>query len=411
TSTSPTSLPAPSPRLDALPTYVFAWLDELKERARARGARLIDLGIGNPDKPTPAPIIARIAEAYQDPATHGYPPFRGTDRFREAVSRFMRARFGVEMDPAREVLATSGAKEAIAHFTMAYADETSISLVPDIYYPVHGRMSPLVGSRVHHLPLRAERGFLPDLSAVPAEVLREARVLFLNYPHNPTGAVATLAFYEEAVAFCQRHHLVLLSDLAYSELTYDGFVAPSVFQVPGAKEVAIETHSFSKSFNMAGSRLGWACGNPELIDSLYAVRTNLGYGTPAAIQEGGIHALEHAREFVPEIRARYQARRDAVVSGFRRLGWPIEQPPRATMFVWLPVPQGFTSPRWAEHLIETADVVVTPGHAFGPGGEGWFRTGLVADVEVFEEVFARMERAGIRYGAGVGSEWGQSRGS
>ena len=269
--------------------------------------------------------------------------------------------------------------------------------MPDIYYPVHGRITPLVGGRVHHLPLRADRGFLPDLATVPEDVLREARVLLLNYPHNPTGAVAPLSFYEEAVEFCRANQLVLLSDLAYSEITFDGFVAPSVLQVPGAKDVAIETHSFSKSFNMAGSRLGWACGNRELIDSLYAVRTNLGYGTPAAIQEGGVFALDHADELVPEIAARYQARRDAVIAGFRRLGWPISDPSHATMFVWLPVPAGFTSPAWTEHLIDTAGVVVTPGHAFGPGGEGWFRTGLVAEVEVLQEVFERMEKAGIAY--------------
>jgi LL-diaminopimelate aminotransferase len=390
-------LPAPSNRLDALPTYVFAWLDELKARARATGTALIDLGIGNPDRPTPPAVVEAIARGYQDPRTHGYPPFRGTERFRDAAAAFMRRRFGVDVDPATELLATSGAKEAIAHLTMAFADETSVSLVPDIYYPVHGRISPLVGSRVHHLPLRAERGFLPDLASVPAEALRDARLLLLNYPHNPTGAVAPLEFYEEAVAFATRHGLVLLSDLAYSELTFDGFVAPSIFQVAGAKEVAIETHSFSKSFNMAGSRLGWACGNPALIEALYAVRTNLGYGTPAAIQEGGAYALEHAAELVPPIAARYQERRDAVIAGFRRLGWPIDRPPRGTMFVWLPVPAGFTSPAWTEHLIDAAGVVVTPGHAFGPGGEGWFRTGLVADLGVFDEVFRRMEAAGIRF--------------
>ena len=390
-------LPPPSQRLEALPTYVFAWLDELKERAEARGAELIDLGIGNPDQPTPPAIIEAIVRAYREPETHGYPPFRGTDSFREAVTRFMQRRFGVDVDSEREVLATSGAKEAIAHLTMAYADEVGISLVPDIYYPVHGRMTPLVGGRVHHLPLRFENGFIPDLSAIPASVLRDARVLFINYPHNPTGTVATLDFYQEAVSFCHRHGLVLLSDLAYSELTFDGFVAPSVFQVPGAKDVAIEMHSFSKSFNMAGSRLGWACGNPDLIAALYAVRTNIGYGTPASIQEGGAFALDHAEELVPPIRARYEHRRNLVVEGFRALGWPIANPPRGTMFVWLPVPRGFSSPQWSEHLIDRADVVVTPGHAFGPGGEGYFRTSLVADDDVMSEVFSRLRRAGIRY--------------
>jgi len=392
-----TTIPAPSPRLEQLPTYVFAWLDELKERARARGARLIDLGIGNPDQPTPPAVVEAIGRAYADPATHGYPPFRGTQRFREAVARFMGRRFGVTLDPEREVLCTSGAKEAIAHFVLAYADESRVCLVPDIYYPVHGRMTPLVGGRVHHLPLRAERGFLPDLGAVPESSLRDARVLLLNYPHNPTGAVAPLEFYEDAVAFCQRHSLVLLSDLAYSELTYDGYVAPSVLQVPGAKEVAIETHSFSKSFNMAGSRLGWACGNPELIEALYAVRTNLGYGTPAAIQEGGAYALDHAEELTPPIARRYGERRNVVIEGFRSLGWPVAESPRATMFVWLPVPARFTAAAWTEHLIDAADVVVTPGHAFGPGGEGFFRTSLVAEPPVLREVFERLRGAGVRW--------------
>jgi LL-diaminopimelate aminotransferase len=390
-----TKLPAPTHRVGALPIYVFAWLDELKEAARARGARLIDLGIGNPDQPTPAPIVEAIQQAYADPKHHGYPPFRGTERFLGAVAAHMRRRFGVEIDPATEALCVSGAKESIAHFTMAFVDETVVSLVPDIYYPVHGRTTPLVGGRVHSLPLRAEHGFLPRLDEIPEEATRAAKILYLNYPHNPTGAVATLEFFEEAVAFCARHGLILLSDLAYSEITFDGYVAPSVLQVPGAKDLAVEMHSFSKSFNMAGSRLGWVSGNAELIDALYAVRTNLGYGTPASIQAGGAFALDHAAEFTRPIAARYQRRRDVVVEGFRRLGWQIE-PPRGSMFVWLPVPQGYTAAQWTEQLIDTCDVVVTPGHAFGPGGEGWFRFSLVAEEEVLREVFDRFERAGVK---------------
>lgn len=275
----------PSRRLTDLPTYVFAWLDELKAAARARGADLIDLGMGNPDQPTPAPIVDAIAAAYADPRTHGYPPFRGSDRFLNAVAGFMNRRFGVGVDPASEVVCLSGAKEGMAHTTMAFADETTISLVPDIYYPVHGRATGLVGSNAHFLPLRAENGFLPDLSAVPAGVIGKARLLVLNYPHNPTGAVAPLELFEEAVAFCRRHDILLISDLAYSELTYDGPPAPSALQVPGAKDVTLEFHSFSKTFNMAGSRIGFAVGGRDLIDALYAVRTNVGYGTPVPIQD------------------------------------------------------------------------------------------------------------------------------
>lgn len=388
--------PAPTRRLTNLPTYVFAWLDELKAAARARGARLIDLGMGNPDLPTPPSVVEAIADAYRDPATHRYPPFPGTDLFRGAVAAFMRDRFGVTVQAATQVLCVSGAKEAIAQVTMGYVDDRAAALVPDVYYPVHARAAGLVGGTVHPVPLRAENGFLPDLDSVPAEQLRGARILILNYPHNPTGAVATLDFWEEAVAFCRRHGIVLVSDLAYSELTFDGFRAPSVLEVPGAMDVAIEMHSFSKSFNMAGSRIGWAVGNREAIDVLHAVRSNTGYGTPAAIQAGAAHALAHHRTLVPPIVARYQERRDALVAGFRSLGWE-GTTPRATMFVWLPVPRGFTSQRWTEHLIDAAQVVVTPGNAFGPGGEGFFRVSLVAEPDVLRSAIERLRAAGVGY--------------
>ena len=294
----------PTRRLSDLPAYVFAWLDEIKTDARARGADLLDLGMGNPDQPTPTPIVDAIVAAYRNPEMHGYPPFRGTPRFREAAARFMRARFGVDIDPETEVLCLSGAKEGIAHLTMAFTDEATTTLVPDIYYPVHGRATSLAGGRVHLLPLSADRGFIPDLSKISRDALRSARILVLNYPHNPTGTVAPLELFEEAVALCKANGLILLSDLAYSELTFDGLRAPSALEVPGAKNVTVEFHSFSKSFNMAGSRIGFAVGGAHLIDALHAVRTNTGYGTPAAIQEGAAYALEHAHELAAPIRAR-----------------------------------------------------------------------------------------------------------
>ena len=396
--TEPVTACTPSKRLTSLPTYVFAWLDELKAAARARGAKLIDLGIGNPDRPTPKVITDAIAAAYADPRTHGYPPFRGIPRFLSAAADFMRARFGVAVDAEREVLCLSGAKEGIAQLTIGLVCETDVSIVPDIYYPVHARATGLTGGSVYALPLRRERGFLPDLRGIPDDVLRRARMLIVNYPHNPTGAVAPLEFFEEAVALCARHGIALVSDLAYSELTFDGFTAPSVFQVPGAKDVAIEFHSLSKSFNMAGSRIGFAVGGRDLIDVLYAVRTNMGYGTPAAIQEGAAVALANARELVPPVVACYRERRDVLIDGFRSLGWPAE-PPRATMFVWLPVPVGFTSQEWTRHLIDAAGVVVTPGNAFGPGGEGFFRVSLVAEPAVLRDAIDRVRKAGIRFGA------------
>lgn len=387
---------APTHRLSDLPTYVFAWLDELKAAARARGADLIDLGMGNPDQPTPAPIVEAINSAYRNTANHGYPPFRGTPRFREAAAKYMQSRFGVEVDPETEVLCLSGAKEGIAHLTMAFTDEATVTIVPDIYYPVHGRATGLVGGRVHFVPLNASSGFIPDLSTIPQSALRSAKLLILNYPHNPTGAVAPLELYEKAVALCHANNMTLLSDLAYVELTFDGARAPSALEVRGAKEVTVEFHSFSKSFNMAGSRVGFAVGGKHLIDALYTVRTNMGYGTPAAIQEGAAYALDHSRELIEPNRARYESRRNALIEGFRSLGWKAA-PPKGSMFVWLPVPRGYKSQQWTEHLIDKASVVVSPGNAFGPGGEGFFRVSLIADEDVLAGAIERLRAAGIRY--------------
>jgi LL-diaminopimelate aminotransferase len=386
----------PTHRLSDLPTYVFAWLDELKAAARARGAELIDLGMGNPDQPTPPAIIEAITTAWRNPATHGYPPFRGTPRFRNSVAAYMKRRFGVDVDPETEVLCLSGAKEGIAHLTMAFTDETTVTIVPDIYYPVHGRATGLVGGAVHFVPLRADDGFTPNLGDVPADVLRAAKLLVLNYPHNPTGAVAPRQLYEKAVALCREHGITLLSDLAYAELTYDGARASSALEVPGAKDVTVEFHSFSKSFNMAGSRIGFAVGGKHLIDALHAVRTNMGYGTPAAIQEGAAFALDHSAELIEPTRARYERRRNALIEGFRSLGWK-PTPSKGSMFVWLPVPAGIGSQQWTERLIDEANVVVTPGNAFGPGGEGFFRVSLIADEDVLAGAIERLKRAGIRF--------------
>lgn len=391
----------PSHRVTDLPTYVFAWLDELKADARARGADLIDLGMGNPDQPTPPDIVAAIGRAYADPRTHGYPPFRGTPAFREAVARFMKQRFGVDVDPEHEVLALSGAKEGIAHATIAYANNETVSLVPDIYYPVHGRATGLVGGTTYLMPLRPERGFLPDLHDIPREVLDNASLLVLNYPHNPTGAVAPLDLFEDAVTVCRGHGILLISDLAYSELTYDGAVAPSALQIPGAKDVALEFHSFSKTFNMAGSRIGFAVGGREVIDALHAVRTNVGYGTPAAIQAGAAYALDHVRELERPVVQRYRQRRDVLVEGFKSLGWPAS-PSRGTMFLWLPIPAGYGAQDWTRLLIDRAGVVVTPGNAFGPGGERFFRVSLIADPPILEEAIERLRRAGIGFGMSRG---------
>jgi LL-diaminopimelate aminotransferase len=386
----------PTRRLSELPTYVFAWLDELKAEARSGGKNLIDLGMGNPDQPTPPQIVDEIVAAYRDPSTHGYPPFRGTPRFREAAAGFMSRRFGVTCDPETEILCLSGAKEGIAQLTIAFTDETTTTLVPDIHYPVHARATGLAGGRTYLLPLSQANGFLPDLSAIPRDVLRSARLLVLNYPHNPTGTVAPLELFEQAVELCRANGVILLSDLAYSELVFDGGRARSALEVPGAKDVTVEFHSFSKSFNMAGSRIGFAVGGKPLIDALHAVRTNVGYGTPTAIQAGASFALDHAAELAEPIRRRYEQRRDVIVDGFRSLGWHVV-PPAATMFVWLAVPSRLTSQEWTRHLIDSAGVVVTPGIAFGRGGEGFFRVSLIGDPPRLREAIERLRTADIRY--------------
>lgn len=386
----------PTTPLLSLPSYVFAELERVKVAARARGLQFTDLGIGSPDAPTPSAVLDAMATAIRDATGHGYPPFRGTTRFLEAAARFMSARFGVSFDPTTHVLALSGSKEGLAQVMMAYCGPGDVALVPNIFYPVHTRAPLLNGAEVHYLPITAENGFLPNLDPaahdIPADVLRRAKVVLVNYPNNPTGAVATCAFYQQAVAFARQHNLVLVSDLAYSELTYDGYVAPSIFEIDGAEQCAVEFHSCSKSFNMAGFRIGFCVGNRDIIDTIAAYRTNIGYGTPPAIQAGAAYAFDHYQELGTQTRNRYWARRDAVVSAFRDIGWQVD-PPKAAMYIWLPIPAGYTDWEWTHVLLEHANVVVTPGLAFGPGGSGYFRISLVAEAEILTSAIRRIPDA------------------
>ncbi len=391
-------LKPPARRLSKLPTYVFAELDELKEAARQRGADLIDLGMGNPDRPIPAPIVKAIQEGIGNPANHGYPLFKGKQAFREAVVSWMKRRYGVDINIADEIQPLIGSKEGLAHLTFAYIDEGDVSLVPSPYYPVHSRATWIASGQVHHLPMTAENHFLPELDKIPDEVSKKAKLFFCSFPNNPTAACADLAFFQKAVDYCRQWGIVLVSDLAYGEIGYDGYKPPSIFQVPGAKDVAVEFHSFSKSFNMAGCRIGFAVGNKQVIKALYSLKTNLDYGVSSALQDGATYALNHAEEFLPEIVATYQARRDAVVAGFRKLGWKIDQPPKATLYVWLPIPKRFEdSKAWIRYVMDHADVVLTPGIAFGQEGDRYFRVSLVSPVETLEAALARLEKAGIRY--------------
>ena len=381
-----------SKALESLPPYVFAELDRLKADARRRGVPFDDLGIGNPDRPIPSSIIDALQRAAADPATHGYPPFRGVPTYLESVARFMKRRFDVHIDAASEVHALAGAKEGIAQLITATASNGDVVLVPEIYYPVYARASLLAGAEVHFVPMRASSGFLVDFDAVPASVLRRARILIVNYPNNPTGAVADRAYFERVVAFAHQHGLILVSDLAYSQITFDGFVAPSALEIPGAKDVTIEFHSCSKSFNMAGVRVGFAVGARSLIDALAAYRTNVGYGAPWVAQYGAAHAFDNYEELSAPVAATYRARRDAITSVMRRLGEHTE-PPRGAMYLWHPVPKGVDDWSFVHAMVDDARVGVAPGSAFGPGGTGYFRLSYVAEPHVLESAMERIGAA------------------
>lgn len=364
--------------LRGLPPYVFAELDRLKAAARARGTTLVDLGIGSPDLPMAPGIVDALAAAVREPGIQRYPPFLGAPRFFDAIGRYMGQRFGVALDVPNQALALSGAKEGIAGIIGALCGPGDVVLVPEIYYPVYARAAWLVGAEVRWIPMRADTGFVLDLDAVPAADARRARLMIVNYPNNPTGARVERAFYDRAVAFARRHDLLLVSDVAYGELTFGGTPAPSALQSDPAHEVTLEFHSCSKTFSMAGLRIGYVVGNRAAIDALAAYRSNIGYGTATAVQHAAAYALDHHAELVPPKVAAYRSRRDAMVSAFRAAGWDVAVPD-ATMYLWLRVPDGVDDWEWVKALIDRDGVVVTPGVAFGDGGRGFFRISLVRD--------------------------------
>ncbi|MCL6580349.1 MAG: LL-diaminopimelate aminotransferase [Firmicutes bacterium] len=379
-------------RIERVPPYLFAEIDRKRREAEARGVDIISLGIGDPDVPTPDFVVDRLAREARDPATHCYPPYQGTSAFRQAVAGYYRSRFGVELDPEREVLALIGSKEGLAHLVWAFVDPGDAALVSDPGYPVYGIHTLLAGGEVIPVPLLPERGFLPDLEALAPEGLRRAKLLFLCYPNNPTAGTADLEFFRRAVAFAREHDLLLVHDSAYVEITFDGYEAPSVLQVEGAKEVAVEFGSLSKPFNMTGWRLGYVVGSREAVAALSIIKTNTDSGQFTAVQRAGVEALTNpaSREFILKMRDIYQRRRDAAVRTLRRLGCPVE-PPRGSFYLWAPVPQGFTSAGFAEHVLERAGVIVTPGSAYGARGEGYFRVSLTLPDERLEEALVRLE--------------------
>jgi LL-diaminopimelate aminotransferase len=370
--------PTQTATLRNLPPYVFAELDRLKAEARARGATLVDLGIGSPNLPVAPGIIRAMAAAGEEPTSGAYPPFRATEGYLEAIVDYMHGRFGATIEPETEALALSGAKEGIAQLVFSLCAPGDVVLVPEIYYPVFARAPLLCGAEVRWVPMRASDDFVLDLDAIPAADRKRAKMLIANYPNNPTGARVDVDFFERAVEFARRNDLLFVSDMAYCELTFEGRPAPSALEADPDREVTLEFHSCSKTFSMAGMRIGFVVGNSTALDALAAYRTNVGYGTPTVMQAAAAYALNHHAELVPPTVAEYRARRDAMMQAFHAAGWPAEAPP-ASMYLWLPVPEGVDDWEWVRTLIDEDGVVVTPGVAFGDGGRGWFRVSLVRD--------------------------------
>ncbi len=385
----------PSDRLRKLPPYLFVEVDRRKRELRAKGKDVIDLGVGDPDLPTPDFVIEALNEAARDPKNHRYALDAGMPELREAFSHWFFERFRVKLDPAEEVLPLIGSKEGIAHLPLAVLNPGDVALVPDPCYPVYKSATHLAGAMPYLLPLLEPQNFLPDFSAVDGEILESAKLLFLNYPNNPTSACAPLDFFEKAVAFAQEHGILIAQDAAYSEMTFEGYTAPSILQVDGAKETAVEFHSLSKTFNMTGWRIGFAVGHREALRLLAKVKSNVDSGVFQAIQWAGKRALEKGKEFVKKNTQIYQKRRNLFVDGLNRLGWNVAAP-RGTFYVWIPVPPGYTSQELALKFLEEAHIVVTPGNGFGPNGEGYVRATLTLPEERLEEALKRIERTHSR---------------
>ncbi len=380
----------PAERILNLPPYLFAELDRAKSAFRAQGKDIIDLGVGDPDMPTPEPIVEALKKAVTDGATHRYPSYEGLRRFREAVAQWYLDRFGVKLDPDKEITSLIGSKEGIAHLPLAYIDPGDVGFYTDPGYPVYRVAISFAGGQPEAVPLLNDNGFLPDLESIPEQKARAAKIFYLNYPNNPTSATADLTYFSTVVDFAHRHGILICHDAAYSEISFDGYRAPSFLQAPGAKEVAIEFHSLSKTFNMTGWRIGFCVGKPDAVATLGKVKTNIDSGVFQAIQYAAIEALEHHRDFPKAISAVYQQRRDMVLQTLQRCGIRAFFP-KATFYVWSAVPGGQSSKAFANQLLQATGVVVTPGVGFGAHGEGYFRISLTAPEDRLEEALHRIE--------------------
>ena len=383
------ALTDPSRRLEAIPPYMFAELERRVREKRDAGIDVISLGIGDPDQPTYPHIVEAMQAAVADPANQNYPSNRGRQEFRQAFTGFYRGRFGVEIDPESEVIPAIGAKECIYNLCFAFLDPGDAALAADPGYPVYTGGPTLAGAEPILMPLLPELGFVPDLEAIPAQALERARLLFINYPNNPTGAVVPEGFFERVIELAREHEILVVHDNAYSETTYDGYVAPSFLATPGAKDVGVEVFSLSKGFNMTGWRCAAILGNAEAIASYWRLKTNIDSGLFEAIQLAGVAGLAGPREPIEEMNAIYTRRRDLVVAALREIGVEVEAP-KGTIYVWAPVPDGHTSTSFSELVLEHAAVVVSPGSMYGPSGEGFFRISLTTPDERITEAVERM---------------------
>jgi LL-diaminopimelate aminotransferase len=372
-------------RLDGVPPYLFAELERKVVAAESAGIDVISLGIGDPDLPTPPEVIEALTEAARDPRTHGYPTNHGTQELRAAAAGFYRDRFGVELEPDGEVIPVLGGKEAVAHIALACLDPGDVCLAPDPGYPPYTSGPVFAGAEIHYLPLSEENGFLPELEGPP-----RAKLLYLNYPNNPTGATAGLDFFERAVAFARERDLLVVHDNAYSEVAFDGYRPPSFLQAAGAKEVGVEIFSLSKGWNMTGWRAGFVAGNAEAVERFRQLKTNLDSGMSEAVQHAAAVALTEARDFPREISEVYARRRDRLAEGLRAIGLDVK-PPQATPYFWVGVPEGHSSASFTELLLEQASVLVSPGDAYGPSGEGFVRLSLTVPDSRLEEAVSRLE--------------------
>jgi LL-diaminopimelate aminotransferase len=379
-----------SQRVQSLPPYLFAGIERKIAERRAAGADVISLGIGDPDLPTPPHVVQALCEGAADPATHQYPSNQGEPAFREAVAGFYATRFGVALDPATQVMPLLGAKEGIAHIGLAVLDQADVALAADPGYPVYTTGPMLADGTAVPLPLRPELGFQPDLEGIEPSVLAKAKLIFVSYPNNPTGAVIEDDFFARLVAFAGEHDLLVVHDNAYADITYDGYVAPSFLETPGAVEVGVEMFSLSKSYNMTGWRSGALVGNSEVVDAFWRLKTNMDSGMFGAVQRASAAALAGPQDCVREMCEVYRRRRDLLVEALRAVGIRAT-PPKGTIYLWVPVPEGYSSASFTEQVLEQADVVVTPGAAYGPTGEGYVRLSLTVPDERLREAVRRIE--------------------